>query len=377
MSLENLKGKMRADDVRESLEGFDRISLQVACKQTRGRTAMVDVWFEKDGVWGQMSPSAVDRMWAGSSLCGYMLRDHFRLSDSEYARVMKDLNRTQGLPGIYRRGDQFVIVVKLPRRRSYEDMMLGGALATGVAVLGKVVRRTTANNPGLVEQKPALSNNPKQNETSSVIGLNTLQDTAGSPSKRNLSSQGKEATDVLPAENSAFFEQYGTVLSFFLNHFYDVHRRILTLRLDPSEQQATDQDGTPSQAIANKKLRVEIAKLYTSLPDHLTEAQDLNNAILKLGNRLLILLQLEENTHHRQNIARNQPHNDGDPFIAASAKILSSHLKGPSQNAEYLRSSVEDFDDMRKQVQEIIDMRTEIKRAVEFKVAHEQAKAQK
>lgn len=369
MSLENLKGKMRADDVRESLEGFDRISLQVACKQTRGRTSMVDVWFEKDGVWGQMSPSAVDRMWAGSSLCGYMLRDHFRLSDSEYARVMKDLNRTQGLPGIYRRGDQFVIVVKLPRRRSYEDVLLGGALATGVVALGEVVRRTTAN-PGSADQKPALSpDNLNKKETSAS------HDKAALSSKQNLSSH-KGGSDAVPAANLAFFEQYGEVLTLFLRHYNEVHRRILTLGLVPF-QPAMDKDEKPLQANRNKILRGEIASLYTALPS-LTEAHDLNETILKLGNRLWILLQLEENIYHRQNIARLHLQNDGDPFAAASAEILSSHLKGPSQNAEYLRSSDEDFDDMRKQVQEIVDMRTEIERVVASKVAaHEQAKAQK
>jgi hypothetical protein len=159
---------MNADDVYDFLDGFERISLRAACQQTRGRNVVVDVWFGKGDVWGKMEPSVVNRMWAGSSLCGNMLRNHFGLSDTQYARVMKDLHSSEGLPGIYRQGDHYVIVVQLPRRRSYEDVALGavtgtlgGALAAGglAAWLNQKRQDETKNLAQNEEEK--LSSLPK------------------------------------------------------------------------------------------------------------------------------------------------------------------------------------------------------------------------
>jgi hypothetical protein len=73
-----------------------------------------------------------------------MLRDHFKLTPSEYHSVLADLSRRKGLAGIYKRRGDFVIVVELPRQRSYEDLLIGGAavgaLASAGALVNKVVR---------------------------------------------------------------------------------------------------------------------------------------------------------------------------------------------------------------------------------------------
>jgi len=313
---------MSADDVRDFLEGFERISVQAACKQTRGRTVVVDVWFGKDEAWEQMEPSAVDRMWAGSSLCGFMLRDHFRLSDSEYASVMKDLNRSQGLPGIYQRGEHYVIVVKLPRRRSYEDMLLGGALAASAAVIGTAATQgpkfwNKANSP----EQPPLS-----------------------PQNSTISSSHIEQVDDLYAQ----LGKYGNTLKYYLDEYYKIYQEMLTLGFDGSQLPVADEQSNKPETIISKFADLK-------WPQNNTAAMELKEAIIELGNRILVLLALKKATLI---LARQE--NDG---IAAFDRASRTIVDDISQkgNAGHLRASDIDKRNMQSQVEAIIEARGQIR----------------
>jgi hypothetical protein len=95
-------------------------------------------------------------MWAGSSLCGTMLRDHFKLTPSQYHSVLVDLNHAKGLVGIYKRGKSFVIVVDLPRQRSYEDMLIGGAAVGALASAGALVHKAVRDRQTLPVTEPTI-----------------------------------------------------------------------------------------------------------------------------------------------------------------------------------------------------------------------------
>lgn len=313
---------MNADDVRDFLEGFERISVQAACKQTRGRTVVVDVWFGKDGAWEQMEPSAVDRMWAGSSLCGFMLRDHFRLSDSEYASVMKDLNRSQGLPGIYQRGEHYVIVVKLPRRRSYEDMLLGGALAASAAVIGTAA----------VRQRGKTSDSLSQPQTN--LGPSALQ-----PARSVASAEEEKVSDLDLA-------QYGYTLQDFFKRYNEIHHRMLTLGFNRSESLEPPND---SSTLASD-ISTQFNKLKWGKNTALTY---LKETIVEIGNRILVLNNLENAVRM---LAQDPNINGMEAFKRASDEILNI-LDKKIASAGYLRLGDVDFKNMKNQVNDIVNAR--------------------
>jgi hypothetical protein len=146
-------------ELRAALAGYQKVSIPEVCGDPISRDNLT-VWVNQTGKWSQFDTS---KLWLkrGPSLCRELVTE-LGMSSAQYESLRDAFNdaKSTDLVGLYRKGDEYAIVLRVPKTSVLDKLAIGGA-AGGGAIAGALTTwaaRRYWGNAGEIDERISAFN---------------------------------------------------------------------------------------------------------------------------------------------------------------------------------------------------------------------------
>jgi hypothetical protein len=131
-------------ELRQALSGYQKVSVPEVCGDPIGRDNLA-VWVNQTGKWSQFDTS---KLWlkGGPSLCRELVTE-LGMSSAQYESLRDAFNddKSTDLVGLYKKGGDYAIVLRVPQTSVLDKLAIGGA-AGGGAIAGALTMWAARQN---------------------------------------------------------------------------------------------------------------------------------------------------------------------------------------------------------------------------------------